>query len=127
MSAHFNLLGNPNPTFCVQFKPQFGDFSLKKTTLSASTSTSNDNDHSKENSGTQINGGPEGPLVWRDFSESRGGLLFGVAVMAKMVLPVTKRAVVRFKWGVNFPSDFGGKKLPFLTVDKIGIERVDEE
>ncbi|KAJ4952225.1 hypothetical protein NE237_029057 [Protea cynaroides] len=127
MSANFNPLGNPNPTFCVQIKPQFGDFFLKKTALSASSSTSNDNDHSKE-SGSD----PEGSFVWRDLSETHGsqdGVLSGVAVMAKTVLPVTKRAVVRFRWGVNFPSHSGGgyKKLPFLTVDKIGIERVEEE
>ncbi|XP_042489886.1 uncharacterized protein LOC122069868 [Macadamia integrifolia] len=126
MSAHFNLIGNPNPTFSLQIKPQFGDFSLKKTTLSASSSTSvNTNDHSKENAGTHING-----LVWRDLSEFHGrpgGILSGVAVMAKTVLPVTKRAVVRFRWGVNFPSDFGGKKWPFLTFDKVGIERVEQE
>ncbi|KAJ4959284.1 hypothetical protein NE237_026395 [Protea cynaroides] len=126
MSAHFNLLGNPIPTFSLHIKPQFGDFSLKKTTLSASSSTSvNTNDHSKENGGTEING-----LVWRDLSEFHSrpdGFLSGVAVMAKTVLPVTKRAVVRFRWGVNFPPDFSvKKKFPYLTFDKVGIERVEE-
>lgn len=32
---------------------------------------------------------------------------------------------VRFRWGVNFPSDLR-KNFPFLSVDKIEVERVDE-
>lgn len=30
MSAEFNLLGRGNPAFMLHFKPQFGDFSIKK-------------------------------------------------------------------------------------------------
>ncbi|KAJ4965009.1 hypothetical protein NE237_016858 [Protea cynaroides] len=99
MSACFNPLRNPNQTFCVQIKPQFSDFFLKKTVLSSSGSISNDNDHFKENGGTQINGGPEGPFVWSDLSETHGGqwVLSGVVVMVKTVLAVTKQAVVRFR------------------------------
>lgn len=40
-------------------------------------------------------------------------------------MPVTKRVAVRFRWGVNFPSDIR-KNFPFLTVDKVAIERIDE-
>ncbi|XP_010270021.1 PREDICTED: uncharacterized protein LOC104606490 [Nelumbo nucifera] len=135
MSAHFNLFGNPNPIFSLQIKPQFGDFSLKKTAVSASLPNPNPNpnpDQPKENGGVHFDGfAPERPpLVWRDLTEFQGadGFLSGVAVTAKTLLPVTKRAVIKFRWGVNFPTDFGGKKrLPFLTVDKIGIERVEEE
>ncbi|KAF8412522.1 hypothetical protein HHK36_000490 [Tetracentron sinense] len=136
MTAHFNLFGNRNPSFSLQIKPQFGDFSLKKTAVSASLPNPNPNPNPvlpKENGGVHLNGFlPERPLVWRDLtSEFHGpgdGFFSGVAVTAKTVLPVTKRAVVKFRWGVNFPTDFGGNgKLPFLTVDKIGIERVEEE
>ncbi|XP_058070847.1 uncharacterized protein LOC131219611 [Magnolia sinica] len=35
MSAEFNLLGRGNPSFFLQFKPQIGDFSFKKTSGSA--------------------------------------------------------------------------------------------
>nr|DAD29992.1 TPA_asm: hypothetical protein HUJ06_031460 [Nelumbo nucifera] len=34
MSAEFNLLRRGNPSFFIQFKPQFGDFSIKKCTSS---------------------------------------------------------------------------------------------
>ncbi|KAA8545194.1 hypothetical protein F0562_019917 [Nyssa sinensis] len=30
MNAEFNMIGNQNPTFLVHFKPQFGDFTIKK-------------------------------------------------------------------------------------------------
>lgn len=75
----------------------------------------------------------ERPITWKDlslessssFSPSKGSLLSGIAVMAKTALPVTKHVAVNFRWGVNFPANIG-KQLPFLTVNKIGIERVDE-
>lgn len=40
-------------------------------------------------------------------------------------MPVTKKVAIRFRWGVNFPSDIR-KNLPFLSVNKIEVERVDE-
>lgn len=57
--------------------------------------------------------------------ESKDSLLSGIAVTARTALPVTKRVAMNFRWGFNFPSDIR-KQLPFLTVNKIGIERVDE-
>lgn len=72
-----------------------------------------------------------GSLGWRDLrldSCNKDGILKGIAVMARTGLPVTKRLAVKFRWGVNFPADFGkATKLPFLTVNKIGLERLDEE
>ncbi|OVA04205.1 hypothetical protein BVC80_1409g6 [Macleaya cordata] len=136
MSAQFNLFGNPNPTFFLQIKPQFGDFSLKKTAVSAALPNPNPNPNfPKENGGTHFNDDIgvmlERPLAWRELTEFRNsgdGFLSGVAVTAKTVLPLTNRAVVKFRWGVNFPPDFGQKqKVPFLTVDKIAVERVEEK
>ncbi|GMP95566.1 hypothetical protein CsSME_00044563 [Camellia sinensis var. sinensis] len=124
ISAHFTVSPqNPNspPSFSLQFKPQFGDFSLSKTTHSS-------NPNSKFNfDATSIGFVPlERPLAWKDLTlESKDSLLSGIAVTARTALPVTKRVAMNFRWGVNFPSDIR-KQLPFLTVNKIGIERVDE-
>ncbi|KAI3922508.1 hypothetical protein MKX01_006197 [Papaver californicum] len=138
MSAQFNLFGNPNPSFFLQIKPQFGDFSLKKTAVSAPLT----NPNPKTPTFTKENGEKnyftddigvmlERPLVWKELTEFRSGgdgVFSGVEVRAKTLLPITKRAVVKFRWGVNFPPDFGQKqKMPFLTVEKIAVERVEEE
>lgn len=48
----------------------------------------------------------------------------GILVMARTELPVTKRLAVNLRWGVNVPGDHG-KQLPYLRVNKIGIERID--
>lgn len=66
-----------------------------------------------------------GSEVWKiDSYGGKGGIWSGFAVTARTVLPVTKRVAVNCRWGVNFPEK--GTKLPFLTVDKVEIERVEE-
>lgn len=64
---------------------------------------------------------PQSQLAWKN--SAKDGFLSGVAVMARTELPITKTIMVKSRWGVNFPSDLG-KRLPYLTVSKIGIERV---
>ncbi|KAI3875814.1 hypothetical protein MKX03_023737 [Papaver bracteatum] len=138
MSAQFNLFGNPNPSFFLQIKPQFGDFSLKKTAVSAPLTNPNpktpsftkengEKNHFTDDIGVML----ERPLVWKELTEFRNGgdgVFSGVEVRAKTLLPITKKAVVKFRWGVNFPPDCGQKqKMPFLTVDKIAVERVEEK
>ncbi|KAL9431616.1 hypothetical protein AB3S75_026750 [Citrus x aurantiifolia] len=49
----------------------------------------------------------------------------GIAVKARTVLPVTKRVMMNLRWGVNLPAD-SEVKMPCLTVNKIGIERVEK-
>lgn len=65
----------------------------------------------------------------RGLTEKNGakhGLSPGVAVMARTVVPLTQGLSLNFRWGVNFPRN-SGLKLPYLTVSKIGLERVVEE
>jgi hypothetical protein len=80
-----------------------------------------------ENCGIHSNGGigfvPERQLAWKN--GGKDGFLSGVAVMARTVLPVTKRVMVNLRWGVNFPSNLG-KRMSYLTVGKIGIQRVQQ-
>ncbi|KAJ7952649.1 Hsp90 co-chaperone Cdc37, N-terminally processed like [Quillaja saponaria] len=177
-SAHFSLspTNTPVPAFFLQFKPQFGHFSLNKTTSSnpnpyqISGSLINSRTHSdsglqhnselgngfvpegssvwqelkleplsgkdefddlkKPNGNCEVhsNGGIESvterPLVWEN--KRKNGFLSGVAVMARTVMPVTKGVMLNFRWGVKLPADLGSK-MPYLTVNKIGIERVGEE
>lgn len=52
-------------------------------------------------------------------------MLSGIAVMARTVFPVTKKVKMNMRWGVNFPTDLGSK-MPYLKLNKIGIERVEE-
>ncbi|KAF9625895.1 hypothetical protein IFM89_027672 [Coptis chinensis] len=121
ISAHFTHF--PNPTFSLHIKPQFGDFSLSKTAVSCT---------SPFNSGVECNDVERPVVVMRNLcSGYEDGVFSGVGVKAKTVLPVGKKAVeVKFRWGVNFPEESFDKmrlKLPFLTVDKISIERVEKE
>ncbi|KAG7955759.1 hypothetical protein I3843_11G088300 [Carya illinoinensis] len=187
-SASFSLspINTLIPTFSLHLKPQFGHFSLRKSTFSdpvsdkisgpfsdggdkvnygsysnsgvnlGSESHSNGefgcrfvsegssvwqdlklepfggkdevtNPSSLENGGVHSNGGigivPERQLAWKNSPKDR--FFSGVGVMAKTSFPVTKRVKVNMRWGVNFPAD-GGKGLPYLTVNKIGIERVEQ-
>lgn len=61
----------------------------------------------------------------------------GVEVTASTKLPVRSRAAINFRWGVRVPAEFkngtGGdsmaginlRKIPFLVMNKIGIEHID--
>uniref|UniRef100_A0A2P2Q3A7 Uncharacterized protein n=1 Tax=Rhizophora mucronata TaxID=61149 RepID=A0A2P2Q3A7_RHIMU len=64
----------------------------------------------------------EQQLVSRD--KKIGGFFSGVAVKAKTVLPLTKGFRVNLRWGVNLPGDLNAK-MPYLTVNKISIERAE--
>ncbi|KAK7307731.1 hypothetical protein VNO77_41051 [Canavalia gladiata] len=150
-SANFSLSPThpPLPSFFLHFKPQFGHFSLNKTVFSEPLSlpppTSVDNseignvflpdvsssgwqDLKLEPSGGRDQFDPNcmhtcGDVVKKN--DSRYGLSPAVGVMARTVIPVTKRFFFNFRWGVNFPGKFGSK-MPYLTVNKIGLEKVEE-
>ncbi|CAI9095435.1 OLC1v1031389C1 [Oldenlandia corymbosa var. corymbosa] len=130
ISANFSYnphLPNSNPTFSLLFKPQLGSFCLKKSTFS----------HSPGSPSGKINGDGvnsfgfiplERPLSLKDFSMETNGkdsILRGFSVMAKTDMPVGKRVLMSLRWGVNFPEDLS-KQVPYLTVNKIGIKRIDE-
>ncbi|OMO93123.1 hypothetical protein COLO4_17095 [Corchorus olitorius] len=176
-SAQFSLSSsNPGtviPTFSLHLKPQFGNFSLHKATLSNPNLEPDSGSHPV--SGTQLQPGspsnsefetPIGSSVWQEVkleprngiadglgssklgygkglysndgfgpfgtesslvrtNDKKGNFFGGIAVRARTFFPVTKRAVVNIRWAVNSPSGVG-LKMPHLTVNKIGIERVEE-
>lgn len=53
------------------------------------------------------------------------GLSPSFGVMARTVMPVTQGLLLNFRWGVNFPGK-SGLKMPYLIVNKIRLERVEE-
>ena len=63
----------------------------------------------------------------KDFSlENKGkdSIFKGISMMARTEMPLAKRVLMTLRWGVNFPDDLS-KQLPYMAVNKIGIERVD--
>ncbi|GAB4857796.1 hypothetical protein Ancab_015704 [Ancistrocladus abbreviatus] len=149
-SAHFNLfsLNSSNPTltpaFSLLIKPQFGGFSLRK-------STSSSNPSSIQLNGVQPNGEisngfiqdselPNGfvsdkPLEWRESKKvesysDENAIFSGIFVTAKTSMPLTKRSLVNFQWGVDFAREHNGRgsklSLPVLMLNKIWLERAEE-
>ncbi|PIM98130.1 hypothetical protein CDL12_29396 [Handroanthus impetiginosus] len=156
MSAEFNLIGNQNPSFFIHFKPDFGDFSLKKSHSSGFV----------KNLGEKVNGGVlgEDSFVNNGYFKGTGffpatveskaaaglvmnGLVKGAELSAKTSLPLRDFAVVNFRWGLRVPAHdassnevdavvLGAKvdrdrtaaiRLPLLVMNKIGIEHVAKD
>ncbi|XP_042056145.1 uncharacterized protein LOC121800694 [Salvia splendens] len=145
MSAEFNLVGNQNPTFFIHFKPDLGDFSLKKSHSSASV----------KNLGEKLNAGREDFVDGNNFNgngffpaaESKkagivvDGLLKGAELTARTSVSLRDFAMVNLRWGFRVPpreaaedmdavvvskagDRMAGIRLPYLVMDKIGIEQV---
>ncbi|KAJ9549704.1 hypothetical protein OSB04_022247 [Centaurea solstitialis] len=135
ISANFSFSPqnpNPNPSFSIQFKPRLGSFSLLKSVSSGSAA----NDRKVINGGTADGRDNsygfvplDRPINWKELttvdSAAKGSILSGVVMAADTELPVTKRVRVNLRWGVNVPPDLE-KQLPYLRVNKIKIERIDE-
>lgn len=145
MSAEFNLVGNQNPRFFIHFKPDLGDFSLKKSHSSASV----------KGLGEKLNAGGD-DFVNNGYFKGNGffpaaeskkagmvldGLLKGAELTARTAMPLRDFATVNLRWGFRVPpreaaeemdtvvvgkvSDrMAGIRLPLLVMDKIGIEHV---
>ncbi|KAG2242661.1 hypothetical protein Bca52824_095499 [Brassica carinata] len=138
MSAEFNLLGQRNPSFMIHFKPQFGDFSIKKSHSSSRLDANSLNGSvSEEDPSIEVVDSPAKVTLFPSAASAGdiAGLLSGVEVAARTSLPVRGRAVVNFRWGVRAPAEIRRefdptavvslRRFPFLVMDKIGIEHVD--
>lgn len=154
MSAEFNLIGNQNPSFFIHFKPNLGDFSVKKSHSSRLVKDLGDKFNGAALPGENFldNGYLKGNVFLPGATESKvatgmiKGVLKGSEIRAKTVLPVRDFAVVNFRWGLRVPwaevaaeeidGVIVGKKddraadgirLPQLMMNKIGIEHVVKE
>ncbi|XP_057768780.1 uncharacterized protein LOC130988884 [Salvia miltiorrhiza] len=142
MSAEFNVIGCENPSFFIRFKPDLGDFSVKKLISSAIVRKLG----GKSNPGAA----DEGNFVKNVASlfpavESKAaagwlvnGIVRGTDLTATTALPLRDCAMINFRWGLRVPrsGDYdalgvqrrtdraGGYRLPQLVMDKIGIEHV---
>ncbi|XP_062166672.1 uncharacterized protein LOC133872992 [Alnus glutinosa] len=149
MSAEFNLIGRGNPSFMLHFKPQFGDFSVKKSQSSVFDKTKVAPVDVLVSEGDESIGVVENPVMNGALHGKKitalttdwpagviSGLLSGMEVAARTNLPVRSRAVVNFRWGVRVPAEMKSagnnptagiafQKIPFLVMNKIGIEHVD--
>lgn len=122
MSAEFNLVGNQNPSFFIHFKPQFGDFCVKKSHSSSALTKSLT---SKPNGIDPIQNNFETPVMKTDYFQEKAAFLgskvgvfpeesavvgavenlfSGAVVSARTSFPVRNRAVVNFRWGLRFPK-----------------------
>ncbi|CAN6460267.1 unnamed protein product [Victoria cruziana] len=150
MGAEFNLLRRGNPCFMLQIKPEFGDFSLRRSVVSPSDRNhrgklgASGNEIPVENRGDNGMGDipVERLLSFKDSSrpsavaDGMHAFVSGTAIMARTKVPLTKNGFLKIRWGVNFPPDmhaasssfghsFTSVKLPFLTVNKISVENVE--
>ncbi|XP_022766790.1 uncharacterized protein LOC111311568 [Durio zibethinus] len=152
MSAEFNLLGRGNPSFRLHFKPQFGNFSIKKSESSVfdkvvkprNSAVLEDDSSVEVVDSPPLNGGSAGFFAEKRKLEALSsgdiaGILSGMEVAARTAVPVKGKAMVKFRWGMRIPSEMKSgvsgtgdptagnsfRKIPFLVMDKIGIEHVD--
>lgn len=151
MSAEFSLLRGGNPSFMLHFKPQFGDFAIKKVQSSVFNKAATVNDGflsvSEEDLSIELGDSPtvnglgfvqERRKVKISRTSDMARIFSGTEVSAKTSLPVKGRVVANCRWGIRIPaemkSSFGNnpaaisfKKVPFLVMNKIGIEYVDHK
>ncbi|KAI4348767.1 hypothetical protein L6164_009449 [Bauhinia variegata] len=154
MSAEFNLLGRGNgtPAFMLHFKPRFGDFFFKKSQSSIFDSKVSKSQHSAVYIDDGSVGVVDSPMVNSGNASFTGkkfsildthspaigaitNMFSGAEVAARTIIPIGDRALVNFRWGVRVPAELKSRdyatagiafqKIPFLVMDKIGIEHVD--
>ncbi|KAK9146273.1 hypothetical protein Sjap_006176 [Stephania japonica] len=121
MSAEFNLLTRDSPKFLVHFRPQIGDFRIKKSIQSLPSPSPSpppvvlftpleaESDLDEVNG---VDGVSSPPLKNGLFSDGKllversvcDGLFNGAEITARTVLPVRSTAVVGFRWGMRLPA-----------------------
>jgi hypothetical protein len=149
MSAEFNLIGpgsiGSSPRFSILIKPRFGDFVLKKSVQSNSVESVAKKiiiDHEKNVQDPLVTGVGKTTAIGfypfesvngftTDVAKSTNGLLSGMEMNARSVLPFFNRANVNFRWGLRVPPELGQvnsgvsiTKMPLLVMNKLSIEHV---
>ncbi|CAN0927667.1 hypothetical protein LINGRAHAP2_LOCUS36028 [Linum grandiflorum] len=152
MSAEFDFVGNGNPRFMLHLKPRIGDFSIKKSQTSSylenwqngvvlknASAAAAEEDGSIEVvekpvigvGGLGFNGKKLTNLTPPTSNAIAAGLS-GVEVTAITSFPLRSHALMSFRWGLRVPAEgidsmaaaINFKKMPFLVMNKIGIEHV---
>ncbi|KGN58622.1 uncharacterized protein LOC105435123 [Cucumis sativus] len=152
-AAEFNLPANQPPRFFLHFRPQLGDFTLRRSVQSNITNfklpyrnliSQVDDDVSAFTRGKSVVG-PETPDLGLgnpvlssqriDFSEALNrvdDVLSTMEINARSTFKVGDSTAVKFRWSMTFPTcmkkdEFTAKaplsKMPYLALGKIKIER----
>ncbi|KAL4178488.1 hypothetical protein AMTRI_Chr13g82550 [Amborella trichopoda] len=139
MAVEFSLLGRASPRFTLQFRPESGDFMVRKSVRSFQAKNPV---VFKQNGSFQVGNGGFQVEAERDKEKENinGGfpdikeVVSGVNLNVRSGFPLRKHAALKLRWGVNFPAkrksfqqEVAGNGLPYLTVDKISVESVNEE
>ncbi|KAL4179057.1 hypothetical protein AMTRI_Chr13g118180 [Amborella trichopoda] len=128
MAIEFSLLGRANPRFTLQFRLESGDFMVRKSVRSFQAKNlvvfkqnGNFSGASRDDKKGNIS------CCFPDIKE----VVSGENLMVRSGFPLRKHAALKLRWGVNFStkkeSFQAGNELPYLIVDKIGVESVNEE
>lgn len=137
ISAQFSFnpsnLNNPNPTFCLYFKPQLGSFSLRKSIFSHSKPDLSSCDSSTDNSfdSNSFDFVPlERPTIGVKNSSvgenGKNSIVRGIQLAAATQMTVAKRVALSFRWLMEFPEEKSAITMPILRIKKIGIQRIPD-
>lgn len=127
MSAEFNFLRNGNPSFFLQFKPKFGDFSIRRSVNSKKIENVDVRSNNIVPKDEMVTEKKTGKVTWADLLlwEKAGKELFGGQVHARTVIPVLDKVVGKIGWSLKFPAteiDSQMGIMPYMVVSKLGIE-----
>ncbi|KAL4201683.1 hypothetical protein AMTRI_Chr02g259820 [Amborella trichopoda] len=131
MTVKFSLFGRENPRFTLQFRSESDDFMVRKSLRSFQA----------KNPVVFKSNYSGGFQVKVESDKEKGNISYcfldikevvsGVNLMVRSGFPLRKHEALKLRWGVNFSakreSIQAGNGLPYLTVDKIGMESVNEE
>lgn len=129
MSAEFNFPGNRNPSFFLHFKPQLGDFSIRGSVNSKKIENDDVQNKNIVPYDEKIAEKKSGKVTWADLFMAEKAVegLFGGEVHARTVFPIMDKVVGKIGWSLKFPATESGfpiGKMPFMVVNKLGIEHV---
>ncbi|KAK9283112.1 hypothetical protein L1049_011343 [Liquidambar formosana] len=157
MSADFNLLGHGNPSFFLHFRPQIGDFAIRRSVQSqialapqSSVFAPKMKEHANgcdsekgesvggEETPVHAGGDNRTPNVIFTGKKINGfqaasaidSLFAGVEVSARTSLPLRERALLNFRWNVRFPVDEVGNRtaqLPFQNIPCLVLSKIGIE
>ncbi|XP_020592818.1 uncharacterized protein LOC110033242 [Phalaenopsis equestris] len=149
MITEFNLSSprgvSGSPIFSVVFKPRLGDFCFRKSASSSSPRGIIPVSDGEEmfppspspapgSNGIHHGGKANGIMVNLPAARGEiGGLISGIDVTARSVLPIRSRAMIGFRWGFRMPRElqssfsmdtFSMTNLPMLVMNKIFIKHI---
>lgn len=154
MAAEFNLLGTGSPSFFIHFRPQIGDFSIKRSMQSQIALPPQSSIFTPkfkapaDGANLEVDGsvddaeppGATGKRISFPVGKVIDSVFSGVELSAGTAVRLMNRAVLKLRWNLKFPAEFkptcagdnitnqtagiSGDKAPFLVLSKIGIEHV---